>query len=64
MSGTTWQGIPGPGGLSSLREALLSLAPGNPQLKSDAAAAAVSAAAMASTVGIGTDSGGAGIDGL
>ena len=63
MTGTIWQGIPGPGGLSSLREALLSLASGNPQLKSDAAAAAVSAAAMASTVGVGADAGGAGIDG-
>ena len=64
MTGTTWLGIPGPGSLSSLREALLSLAPGNPQLKSDAAAAAVSAAAMASTVGVGADAGGAGVDGL
>ena len=64
MTGSTWLGIPGPGGLSSLRDALLSLAPGNPQRKSDAAAAAVSAAAMASTVGVGADSGGAGLDGL
>ena len=64
MSGTTWQGIPRLGGLSSLREALLSLALGNPQLKSNADSATASAAAMAPTVGVGADAGGAGVDGL